>query len=113
MRSELRTGPLLVCQNALDAPDVLLRAPVPVAREPSTYTSPLISSLVAISEPVFFPLEAGTPDRVGIIDIEGGALVRIGPGAGMSRWKVRTSHLEKPDAVATIRIRYASSPTIP
>src|SRR5262249_14342514 len=105
--------PYLVCQDVLDAADVGLRGTIPVTREPSTYTSPHISSAIAISQPGFLPLVAGTPDPIGIIEVECGAQVRIGPRARVSRWNIRTPHLKKPHALTTMRLGYASSQTIP
>src|SRR5262249_31088689 len=91
---EPRLRPLLVGHEILDGTDVDLRGSIPVTGEPSPYASPRVSSVVAISQPSLLALEAGAPDAVGVVDVECGALVRIRPGAGVSRWNVGTHRFE-------------------
>src|SRR5262249_43821257 len=64
---ESRVQPILARQVVLDAGDVLLRGPIPVAREPSADTAPHVSRAIAIAQPDFLPLVAATPDGVGIV----------------------------------------------
>src|SRR5262245_54642834 len=110
---ELRVPPLRVRPDLLHAANVVLRGLVPVARVPSPDASPDVSRAIVVSQPVLLPLVAGAPDRVGVVDVERGALVRVGPRAPVGRGKVRTLHLEQPDAVTAIRVGHGPTTAVP